>query len=390
MGAVIETGLTFQASPSIHRPSHVVLHVARDPYTGVWSAIKSLCAAQARRGYDVHLGLLASRDWPYRNELESLPCKCHIVESPWLFGTAAFAYHSLRSPVAAWARMLRPNGAISVIHYHNGWLGGALCLADRGVRQVVTFHGICGDLHVKPIRRFIHRRWARRLLTCNCMLTSVDRPNCDRAEKVFGIPATTFSVVPNGYTAPEVRPERSRKSGPLIVGHAGVIDENKGWRITAEAVRILAREGINIRLRIAGNGPESADAEKWCAENSAFAEYLGYVPNAASALMPKLDVMVLASGNEGMPMSVIEAMASGAVVLCTPVGSLPEVVADGETGYLIGRSPELVANRLRDLAMNDTLRERMSKAARRVYCERFSGDAICAAYERIYDSAPIQ
>ncbi len=283
--------------------------------------------------------------------------------------------------------MLRSSGgADCVIHYHDSWLSGALCLPGRGVRQVATFHGIIHFLNVRPFFRFIHLRWARRLLDCDCLLTSVDQPNLHRAEELFGIPATSFAVIPNGYTAPETSRERNMRAGPLIVGCVGVIDKNKGWRITAEAVRSLAREGLSIRFLIAGTGPESSAAESWCAANSAFAEYLGYVPNAGSVLMPKLTVLVLASKTDGMPMSVIEAMASGAVVVCTAAGGLPQMVADGETGYIIERSPEHIAKRLLDIAMNDALRERMSKAAQRVYRERFSSDAMCAAYEQVYDS----
>lgn len=372
---------------STHASSRVVLHVARDPFTGVWSVIKTLCTAQARRGYKVHLGLLASKDWYHWDELKSLPCERHVVESPRLFGTAAFTYHSFRSPVAAWYKMLRANDANCVIHYHNSWLSGALCLRDQGVPQVVTFHGYQAELEGQPVRRFIHRSWARRLMARECVLASVDVRSCGVFDSILGVPAEAFTVVPNGFAAPESIRERTKRNDVLMVGYAGAIDENKGWRIAAEAVRSLAREGIKIRLLIAGLGRESDAAERWCAENSECAEFRGYVRNAGWAFMPNLDAFVLPSRKEGMPMAVIEAMASGVVVICTAAGGLPEVVADGKTGFIIERSSEHIAKRLRDLAMDDALRERMSKAARRAYREKFSDEAMCSAYEQVYDSA---
>ena len=85
-----------------------------------------------------------------------------------------------------------------------------------------------------------------------------------------------------------------------------------------------------------------------------------------------------------MPKAVIEAMASGAVVICTAVGGLPQMVADEENGFIVERSVSSIADRLRALSSDDALGKSMSQAAKRVYRERFSGDAMRVAYERIY------
>jgi hypothetical protein len=192
--------------PKARETPLVVLHVARAPHTGVWSVIKTLATAQQSAGAVVYLGLFLPLDWPYHDELAHLGVPFFTGTSPGIFGTAAFAYHTLRPGcLRSWiAQVQRTHpGALVAVHYHNAWLSGAFLsprLSASSVRQIATFHGVAGQSQLckQPVRRFIHRAWAQRLLRAKCILTSVDTQNLETARELFGLPPTEFHIIPNG------------------------------------------------------------------------------------------------------------------------------------------------------------------------------------------------
>ncbi len=375
----------------------IVVHVACDPRTGVWSVMKSLARHQAGKGYTVHLGLLLPRDWSYFKELPQLGVPYLAGHSPQIFGTAQFLYHRhVRNPLGSWVSRLRSEapGASVALHFHNSWLAGCLVLArpagDR-VRQIVTFHGIAGQeaLRVQPVRRRLHRKMAQRLLSEGCALVSVDESNLAVAEELFGLEPSRFAIIPNGVS--EVRPYRETAAhfgGPLRVGFLGVIQEGKGWHLVADAVDRLVAEGICARLAIAGSGPEGDTARAWCASRPQYASYLGYVSEPVKTLMPNLDVLCLMSRVEGFPMVVLEAMASGVVVVSTAVGGIPAAVEPGVTGFLVPRTSEALAGALARLARDRQLLRTLSRNAIDRVHNRYTLEIVSSQYEELYFPAP--
>ena len=371
----------------------VVLHIARNPVTGVWSAMKALARAQQRAGYRVRFGLLLSKKWPHRAELASLRVETWTSSSPEIFGTAAFLLHeTLANPVPTWVNTMAAGQAPArlVLHYHNAWLAGALVIPySPNVMQVSTFHGFAAraTLPMQPVRRAIHRRWAKRLVNRRVRLVSVDAATSFTAGDVLGLDPALFRIVPNGVDAPVIKYPRSRCAvigGRLLVGHVGTLNEGKGWRVTAEAVRHVAARGVPIHYLIAGSGAEACNARDWCRANPSIATYLGNVTDAASELMPQLDVLCLPTNNDGLPMSVLEAMASGVVVIATRVGGIPDAVADGRTGFLVERDPGAIAEKLAFLAENPALLAKMSEEAARRHLAKFTSEAMCRGYADVY------
>jgi len=106
----------------------------------------------------------------------------------------------------------------------------------------------------------------------------------------------------------------------------------------------------------------------------------------AARLVGDLDVVVLPSWTEGLPVVVLEAMAQRRPVVATPVGGTPEVVADGETGVLVPpRDPRALAAALRELLADPDRRARMGEAAYARVAERFSAEAMTRRVLEIYD-----
>ena len=132
-------------------------------------------------------------------------------------------------------------------------------------------------------------------------------------------------------------------------------------------VRAMADlEPGSARLRIAGDGPDRAAvaAEVERLGLGGTVELLG-TRDDVPALLADADVFVLASDSEGLPMSVLEAMAAGLPVVASAVGGVPELVLDGETGILVGpRDTAALAGALARLVADSALRDRLGAAGR--------------------------
>jgi glycosyltransferase involved in cell wall biosynthesis len=101
---------------------------------------------------------------------------------------------------------------------------------------------------------------------------------------------------------------------------------------------------------------------------------------------PALDVSVLTSLTEGLSIALLESMNHGLPVVVTRVGGNPEVVLDGETGFLVPpRDPAGFAERVVALLRNPELRARMGRAARRRVAERFDVKEAARRYLEVYE-----
>ena len=143
----------------------------------------------------------------------------------------------------------------------------------------------------------------------------------------------------------------------------------------------------DVRLRIGGNGEVERAARTVRALGlAAQVELLGWVAGEAKqAQLAQADVFVLPSYNEGLPVSLLEAMAYGVPVISTRVGGIPELVRDGIDGFLIEPGDRAaLEDRLRRLAEDARLRRTMGDAARARILAEFSEAAVLPALESMY------
>lgn len=377
-----------------------VLHAACYPVTGPWSVMRDLARAQVDSGRyaAVGIGVIVDSTWPtaYREELRGTSLAFYRSTCPRLFGTATFLYQRLRPP--PWRQWIRDLAARSqtdriIVHLHNAWMSGVFLPLPEvpGIRVevVVTFHGVNEHFNAKPIRRFLHRWMARRLLTHRAQLTSVDGANTRLAEEILGVPRDSFAVIPNGVHPVASHANSSIKGPeiPLTIGHVGSMIPQKGWQLVAAASEILNRDSIQVRVLLAGRGSDEAMANDWARRHAAWAEYLGFVENPRERVMSQLDVLCLMSRWEGLPMSIVEAMSVGVPVIATDVGGVSEAVQNGETGLLVSRTAESLAAALSELLQNRDRLRAMSARARQRFEERFTMDRIVERYARVYDEA---
>jgi glycosyltransferase involved in cell wall biosynthesis len=154
-----------------------------------------------------------------------------------------------------------------------------------------------------------------------------------------------------------------------------------------EAVDRLRARGLPVEMIMAGKGQDEEQARVAAVQRHDYVRFLGLVPNAGRTVIPNLDVLVLATWSEGMPMSIVEAFATGVPVIATAVGGIPEMLTDGVNGLLIERSATAIELAIERLLKEPELRERLGRGAYATFEERFKIDKIVARYNEVYAKA---
>lgn len=144
---------------------------------------------------------------------------------------------------------------------------------------------------------------------------------------------------------------------------------------------------VPSRLIMIGDGPDRSKAEAYARAHHLRdrVNFLGNVPNLEEVLAA-CDLFLLPSESESFGMAALEAMTSEAPVIATNTGGLPEVVVEGETGYLLPIGDvDGMAERGIELLRDDALRARMGKRGREVAIERFDERRIVPLYRELYE-----
>lgn len=159
----------------------------------------------------------------------------------------------------------------------------------------------------------------------------------------------------------------------IFVGRlAGV----KGVPVLLDALSHLVEDFPGLRVTLIGDGPERADLETRAQEMGLgkMVTFAGYMSqDAVAEALAGADALVLPSFAEGVPVTLMEAMASGLPVLATRVGGISELVEDGVSGYLVPPgNVEALTRRMRDLLDDVSLREQLGIAGRAKVATEFN------------------
>lgn len=191
-------------------------------------------------------------------------------------------------------------------------------------------------------------------------------------------PRINVQLVPNAID-PAGLADQSRsfnRDGPLRLVYVGRLVRAKGLFELIEALALLKRAGRDFSLAVAGQGPIRAEL-MIAADRAALGDrvrFLGGVfAEEKSRLLLRSDVFVLPTYFEGLPYSLLEAMAAGCVPVTTPVAAIPDVMRDGVQGLLVPpRNARALAQAVADLD-DDRLRlTRMGQAARARVREQYT------------------
>jgi glycosyltransferase involved in cell wall biosynthesis len=193
-----------------------------------------------------------------------------------------------------------------------------------------------------------------------------------------------ISSVPNPVPGPR---ETADPRHPNLVLFLGRMEATKGIFDLLQSVAALRAALPDVRLVCAGDGDRHAVARY--AERLGIADavkFTGWVgPSGKRALLESAAVFVLPSYSEGLPMSLLEAMAAGVPVIASPVGGIPEVVVDGVSGYLVAPGDIATLHRLlRKLLIDRNLAARIGAAGAESARLRFAPERALPRLEEIY------
>jgi len=261
-------------------------------------------------------------------------------------------------------------------------------LRETTIAKVVSFHGV--DLSEKMTSEELKavQGWVDLFL---CRSKSLAASLCDR-----GIDPSIIRLNYTGVPVPTTT-HRPCKGSPLRLLQACRFLAKKGLDTTLGAVAVLRREGYDVRLTLAGDGPEMPMLTDLASslELRRVVNFTGFLePEELSRLYVEHDIFLhpsrtTAEGDrEGIPNALLEAMAHGLPVVSTRHSGIPEAVTHGETGWLIDHSdPGELARGIRHLANATEERARIGAQARQMVIERFSTAACVRALESYYDEA---
>jgi glycosyltransferase involved in cell wall biosynthesis len=285
-------------------------------------------------------------------------------------------------------------GRFDVVHTHGykpNILLALLPRSFRGAPVITTLHGWCAPPGWSRLAAYesLERRLLRRLDACVFVARSMlDDPRV-RARAIGRV-----AVIPNGLAwrtpEPPSSDDRIAKfcSETPVIGSFGRLSEEKGYAELIEAVGRVRDRGRPVRLVILGEGPERRALEVQSSRLDLGDRVLmpGYVAHAGRYL-PLLTAYVLASHQEGMPMTILEAMFAGTPIVATRVGAVPEMLGGGDGGALVDRSdPEALAHAIEGLLDAPEAAAAKAAAAQRRANADFSAAAMTRRYADVYDA----
>jgi glycosyltransferase involved in cell wall biosynthesis len=361
-----------------------------------------LSAGLRERGYETTLvaGTLARGEDSMAYVAEELAVRVETLPE---LSREISLLHDARAVVRL-ARLIRRERP-QILHTHTAKAGAvgrlATLLAGPARPPVVvhTFHGHVLRGYFGPLQTLGFRlleRWLARLSTT---LVAVSPQVRDDLVALGVAPAEKFAVVRLGIELEErvrvddeARAAARRSMGvpedAFVVGWIGRMTAVKNTDEVIEALRLLHDRGVDAWLCMVGDGPDRDRLERLASDLDVVRHCLfpGY-QDRVGRFYAAFDALVLPSVNEGTPVSAIESLAARRPVVATRVGGVPDVVRDGEDGFLVepGETAAL-ADRLERLARDPDLRDRLGEAGRERVLRRYAVDRLVDDTDRLYRS----
>lgn len=236
---------------------------------------------------------------------------------------------------------------------------GGKAAKKAGVKNIVYRRGIAVEVKKKPLNEKLFKEVVTHFIF-NSKATK------QLVEKNFKniIDTKQTAIIYNAIEFPPIT-QHPTPNTPVIIGNAGRLVEQKGQHFLIDIAEKLKANGVSFKIKIAGNGPLYDDLKQKIKAKKLTnqAELLGFVEDM-TAFMQSIDVFVSTALWEGFGFVLAEAMTQQKPVLAFNLSSNPELVKDGENGYLIEENNiDQFAQKLEELINNSELREAMGKKA---------------------------
>jgi glycosyltransferase involved in cell wall biosynthesis len=344
---------------------------------GAQTALLRLLSGLDRGRFAPTVACLYNGDGAVAMEIRALDI--HVFDAQMRHKADLFALLRLHS----WIRRAGPTILHTSLFHAN--LPGRILGRMAGVPIV-----ICSErtMAMESEWRYRINRWTIGLVD---RVTAVSANVRDFCVTHIGLPAEKVSVIYNGVELPEgalpsrqeARAELGLPSDEPVVAAVSRLEPVKGIAILIQALTHVD----HVLLAIVGDGPDRAALES-------LAGYLGVANRVhwaghrrdVSRLLPAFDILVQPSLHEGLPNTILEAMAVGLPVVATAVGGTPEVVVDGVTGLLTpSHDPGALAAAITTLLRDPDLRRKMGRAGLERVRERFTLKQMVQQTQALYN-----
>jgi glycosyltransferase involved in cell wall biosynthesis len=331
---------------------------------GMAAAIRALIASPLRESYTLEVVPTYRSPEPLRR-----------------FGTFCSALVRL----AAWS--LRGRGRI--VHVHGTVRGSmyrkaACVLLARSLRRrvVLQIHSGAGD-----IAAFAASRGRLSLALFGAAFSAADvvlavsAASAEAVERAYGL--TGIGVVPNA--APPIVGIERRAAEPVeVVYLGGFANPAKGGDLMLAALSRALEGSPKLRVSLAGPGDLPPQGQQLLGQHPSI-KWRGWLESEEkNALLRAALVLAMPSRSEGLPMTLLEAMAYGVPVVATRVGGIPEVLEDEVSGLLVPADrPQAIADAILRLVGDSKLREALAHQARR-RVERLDAEEVAGRLRSIY------
>ncbi len=283
------------------------------------------------------------------------------------------------------------NRQVALVHAHAAsrasfWRKSVFVLVSLAAHRPVILH-----LHGG---RFIHfyrddcdplRRWLIRFILRRVDRVVVLSSQWKRALSEIA-PEANITIIFNPVKVSSDRDQPAARNTQAVL-FLGRLSEAKGFFDLLKAAALVKQQCPNLELRCGGHGDvEAIEAQARELGIASSLKLLGWVSgDIKERELSQAAIYVLPSYAEGLPMAVLEAMASATPVIATAVGGTPDAIVDGVTGYLVepGDIP-MLADRIVRLLRDAALRERFGLEARNRARQLFSTETVLAQVEDLY------
>jgi glycosyltransferase involved in cell wall biosynthesis len=221
------------------------------------------------------------------------------------------------------------------------------------------------------------------------LVTTVSRALAEELAKRYGVDLDQTNVLGNAVDTSLFVPDSEKREGRYVL-YTGRLAWNKGLVDLIKCAKHVLKACPDVSFTLTGKGPAERHVKRLVARMGMDREFsfVGFVDKRSLIrLYQNSSVFVCPSYYEGLPTTLLEAMACGLPVVATGVGGISEVIEDGQNGFLVPtRSPEALADRIVDLLNTSGLRAQMGRSARKTVEECYSWDKTVARALGFYES----
>ena len=264
----------------------------------------------------------------------------------------------------------------------------ARVLKARGVPYVVHIHGSRFADFERGLRTGLKRK-VRAFLTGAERVIVLGESSKAHLVSEVRIDPEVVEIVANGVPGPELALPAGQASPIVTILYSGRLGDRKG---VGELIRAVAklRDRDDWQLCVAGNGDVAAYAA--LAQSLGIAErveFTGWIDSDSLQLrLQAAEIFALPSHAEGLPLSVLEAMAYSCAIVTTPVGNITDAIDDGANGLLVTPGEvDSIAQAIANLLDDSELRASLADAARTTWVDRYSHQQMSAKLGQVWNEA---